>query len=101
MPIVLQLVLLLIITWLPGAALYRAPAIDRARREALDADERLFWQVVLSAASALIIALTLAAFGRYRFELVVAGQLVLALLPLVLWRGRLKFTTAPRPTLSA
>src|SRR6187549_2539600 len=101
MPIVLQLAALLIVAWLPGAALYSAPVIDRARRESLDADERLFWQVILSTSSALIIALLLASTGRYRFESVVAGQLVLALLPILFWRRRLKFTAAPRPSLSA
>ena len=32
MPMVLQLAALLVVAWLPGAALYRAPVFDRARR---------------------------------------------------------------------
>ena len=76
MPIVQQVAALLVIAWLPGAAIFRAPILDRARREALDAEERLFWQVMISTASALIIVLSLAAVGRYRFEYLLAGQCV-------------------------
>lgn len=100
MPIVLQLAALLVIAWLPGAAAYRAPIADREKRAALDAEERLFWQVILSTACALVIALSLAAFGRYSFERLVAGQLILAMVPVILWRGRLRLTDAPRPGLS-
>ena len=97
MPIVLQVAALLVIAWLPGAAIFRAPILDRARREALDAEERLFWQVMISTASALIIVLSLAAVGRYRFEYLLAGQCVVAIVPAALWRSRLKLGGAPRP----
>jgi hypothetical protein len=98
---VLQLAALLVIAWLPGAAFYRAPIGERRRREKLDAEERLFWQIVLSTTSALIITLSLAALERYRFEYLLAAQSLLAVAPVLLWRGRLRFTAAPPPVLSA
>lgn len=101
MPGVLQLAALLVIAWLPGAAWFRAPIAERNRRERLDAEERLFWQVLLSLASALIIVLALASVGRYRFEYLVGAQLLLTAIPVLLWRERLRFSAAPRPALSA
>ncbi len=100
MPIVLQIAALLVIAWLPGAALYRAPILDRARREMLDAEERVFWHVILSTASALVIVLSLASVGRYRFEYLLTAQFILALVPGVIWRGRLRVSGAPPPGLS-
>ncbi len=100
MPIVLQVAALLVVGWLPGAAIYRAPFFDRAKREALDAEERLFWQVILSTTSALIITLSLASVGRYRFEYLLAGQFLLALVLVVLFRVRLRLNDARRPGLS-
>ena len=100
MPLVLQVAALLVLAWLPGAAIYRAPVVDRSRREMLDADERVFWQVVISTATALILALALASVARYRFDYLIAGQLLIAVVPLALWRGRLRMSAAPRPGLS-
>ncbi len=51
----------LVIAWLPGAVIFRLPFADRDRRAALDAEERLFWSVVLSVAISLAIVLALAA----------------------------------------
>ena len=42
--------------------------LARERRAALDAAERLFWQVVISIALSLAVVLALAALGRYSFE---------------------------------
>ena len=42
-----QLAQLALIGWLPGAALYRLPWLDRDRRAGLDAEERAFWAIVL------------------------------------------------------
>ena len=97
MPMVLQLAVLLIVAWLPGAALYRAPVVDRAGASPSPRTSGCSRQVILSASSALIIALVLASVGRYRFESVVAGQLVLVLLPLLFWRGRLEVHRGPAP----
>lgn len=58
----------LVIAWLPGAVLFRLPMLDRPRRAGLEADERVFWQVVLSLALSLSITLVLAVAGRYSFD---------------------------------
>ena len=55
---------LLLIAWLPGAALFRLPFWNRDRRAALDAEERLFWHVVLGVSWSLTLVLALAALGR-------------------------------------
>lgn len=97
----LQLAALVFVAWLPGAALFRAPVMDRARREAIDAEERVFWQILISVAWALILVMILASAGRYRFEYLLGGQLLLTAVPVALWRQRLRFSAAPRPQLSA
>lgn len=67
----------------------------------LAAEERVFWQILISLASALIVGFALASVGRYCFEYLLAGQLLLTVTPLVLWRGRLRLTRATRPGFSA
>jgi hypothetical protein len=57
----------IVVGWLPGAVVFRAPILGRSRRAALDAPERLFWQVLLSVALSLTVVLALAASGRYTF----------------------------------
>jgi hypothetical protein len=59
------LLMLVAIGWLPGAAVFRAPFLQRDRRAALAADERLYWAVLLSAAISVTIVLALAAVHRY------------------------------------
>ena len=56
-----------VVGWLPGAVLFRAPFADRARRAALDPEERLFWAVILSVAVSLSVVLALAFLDRYTF----------------------------------
>ncbi len=58
---------LLVVAYLPGTLLFRAPVLDRQRRAALDAAERTFWSVCLSIAWSSIVVLALAAAGRYTF----------------------------------
>jgi hypothetical protein len=70
---------LLLIGWLPGAVLFRAPVTERDRRAALDAEERAFWAVAISVALSLSVTLALAAAHRYSFtRLLVADALVTA-----------------------
>ncbi len=92
---------LLVVAWLPGAALFRAPWLNRDRRAALGADERVFWATVLSAAISLSIVLALAAAHRYSFErLVIADAAVAAAIALAA-RFRLRLgaaTRGPDPT---
>jgi hypothetical protein len=59
------LLMLVAIGWLPGAALFRAPFLQRNRRAALAAEERVYWMVVLSVAISIAIVLALAAVHRY------------------------------------
>jgi hypothetical protein len=58
----------LVIGYVPGALIYRLPIADRARRAALDAEERAFWHVLISLAWSLGVALALAVADRYAFD---------------------------------
>jgi hypothetical protein len=72
------ILLLVVVAWLPGAVLFRLPLLARERRAALAADERLFWSIVLSAATSLTIVMTLAAAHRYSFTRLLIADLVIA-----------------------
>lgn len=74
----LQLVQLLLVAWLPGAALFRLPWWRRDRRAALDAEERLFWSVILSVAISLSVVVLLAAAHRYSFTRLLVANGVIA-----------------------
>ncbi len=50
MSILFRLVGALIIGYLPGAVIFRLPIAERQKRAALAAEERVFWQVILSVA---------------------------------------------------
>ena len=89
MPLILQLLCALVLGWLPGAVLFRVPLGDRARRFSLPVEERLFWHVVVSVAAALGIVLALASLERYQFKYLLMAQMGLAVLPALIWRGRL------------
>jgi hypothetical protein len=91
---------LLLIAWLPGAVVYRLPIASRDRRAALPAEERVFWQILISLAISHAVVLALAAAGRYTFtRLLILDAVVVAGLALAA-RFRLKLG-APRPTRSA
>ena len=90
---------LLVVAWLPGAAIFRAPVLGRERRASLDAEERLFWQVVIAVATSLSVLLALAAANRYSFArllwadgaiaaVVAVASRLLAILPCVGVRDR-------------
>src|SRR4051812_40288210 len=64
----------LFLAYLPGALVYRWPALDRDRRGALAAEERAFWHVMLSVAWTLGVALVLAALSRYRYDWLLAAN---------------------------
>ncbi|CAN5772161.1 hypothetical protein BH18ACI5_BH18ACI5_11910 [soil metagenome] len=85
----LQLALLLVVAWLPGAVMFRLPLLNRERRAALDPDERLFWSVILSLASSLIVVLILASAHRYTFERLLLINGAGALIAVGLFRARL------------
>jgi hypothetical protein len=87
---------LIVVGWLPGAALFRVPWMERDRRAALDAEERVFWAVILSVAVSLSIALVLAALHLYSFERLIAGNLLMTFAVVVAARGRLRLGAAAR-----
>ncbi len=91
-----------VVAYLPGALLFRLPVLDRRRRAALPAEERVFWHVVISLAWSLTVVLTLAALGAYRLDrLVLASAGLIAIVVLGL-RGRLRYEgTAAAPTRTA
>jgi hypothetical protein len=88
---------LLLIAFVPGALLFRAPIADRDTRARLAIEERVFWAIVLSVAWSSIVALALAGASLYTFGgLLVANGLVSAV-ALAVWRDRLLYhgTAAP------
>jgi hypothetical protein len=92
---------LLLVAWLPGAAMFRAPVLERARREALDAEERGYWAIVLSLAWSSLVAFALAAAHRYSIERVLVVNALLAVAIVAGYRGRLRMPGAARPTATA
>ncbi len=91
-----QLAQLALIGWLPGAALFRLPWMDRDRRAGLDAEERAFWSVILSVAVSLAIVIALASFHRYSFRRLLMADVAVIALCAVASRGRLRFGAAAR-----
>jgi hypothetical protein len=82
---------LLLIAFVPGALLFRAPVLQRERRAALSAEERVFWAVVISAAWTSVVVLALAAASRYSFPRLLAANGALSLVSLAAWRTRLLY----------
>jgi hypothetical protein len=78
-----------LLAWLPGALFFRLPVGDRARRGTLDAEERVFWQVVLSVTWSLSVVLALASLEQYTFTRLIAINGVVSALLLLGGRGRL------------
>jgi hypothetical protein len=91
---------LLLIAWLPGAIAFRLPVATRDRRAALPAEERAFWQVLISVALSLSVVLVLAAIHRYSFTRLLIVDAVVAVALAAAARFRLKLGGAP-PTRAA
>jgi len=87
---------LLIVCWLPGAILFRLPWLDRERRAALDAEERLFWSVVISLAVSLSVVLALALGHRYSFGRLLAADVAVAVAAAAAARFRVRLPGARR-----
>ena len=88
----------IVIGWLPGAVVFRLPWYARDRRAALEAGERIFWQVVISIALSLAVVLALASLGRYTFERLLIVDLGAAIALASLARFRLRLgSAAARP----
>ncbi len=96
------LVIAAVVAYLPGAVLFRLPVLDRDRRAALSAEERVFWHLVISLAWSLAVVLALAAFGAYRLDRLVIADVAIAAAAVAGWRGRLRYAgTAAGPTRTA
>jgi hypothetical protein len=92
----------LITLWLPGAVLFRLPVAERDKRAALEADERLFWQVVLGVAVSMSAVIALAAAHRYSFQRLLVVDIAVAMLAAAGARFRLRLgPAAKRPGLAA
>lgn len=94
---ILAALLAVAVGYLPGAAIFRLPILDRERRAALDPAERAFWAIVVSVALTLAGGLLLAALGQYRFERVVIADIVVALIALAAGRRSLRLARATSP----
>jgi hypothetical protein len=98
MPPHLQIAALVVVAWLPGAVLFYAPLARPEHRASLDAEERWFWQVVLSLAVSLSITLLLATVGRYTFGRLLAGDIAVAVVAgAAAWFGRSATVQSKRP----
>jgi hypothetical protein len=90
---------LIVVAYLPGALVFRVPALDRQRRADLASEERLFWAIVLSLAWSSAVVLALAAAGHYTLGRLLVADLGAATCLVVLFRrGLLWRAAARRPT---
>lgn len=93
---------LLALAYLPGALVFRLPIADRAKRAALPAEERLFWNVLLSLVFSSVLCLSLAAVNLYRFDRLLWIVAIFCAALVLLARGRLRLApSAPPPTWTA
>ena len=90
---------LLVVAWLPGAVIFRLPIAEPEKRSALAIEERVFWQVILSLATSLTLALILGAMHRYSFERLLMADLTVTAGFAAAARFRLR-RSAARPTAS-
>jgi hypothetical protein len=94
--LVIALSQLALVAWLPGAVLIRLPVADRDTRAALDAEERLFWAVIISLALSVSIVLALALVHRYSFQRLLVADLIVALAAAAAARFRLRLGASAR-----
>lgn len=92
----IQAVQFAVVAWLPGAVIYRAPWGGRGTRAGLDAEERLFWSVVISTGVSLSVVLALAWLGRYSFARLLVADLLIAASVAALSRFNLGYGRAAR-----
>jgi len=92
----------LLLVYLPGALVFRLPFAERKCRALLPAEERVFWNVMISLAITSVVALGLAALGHYSFNILCLINGALCLLLILVSRLNLSFEKpAPKPTLTA
>src|SRR5690349_18803564 len=78
-----------VLAYLTGAVIFRLPVAARNKRAALAAEERVFWQIVISIAWTLCVVMFMAAAGVYRYERLLAINLGLTIVLLLIARGGL------------
>lgn len=88
----MQILQAVLIGYLPGALIFRLPIAGRERRAGLPAEERVFWQVILSLAWSLTVVLFLAAVERYRFGWLLAANAGVSGLIALAGRRQLRLT---------
>jgi hypothetical protein len=91
---------LLAIAYLPGAMVFRLPVLDRSKRAALPAEERLFWAVVISVIISSTIAFALAGLGAYTLGRLVTLNVVLTIALAAASAGNLRLGPACRRTVA-
>lgn len=90
---------LIVVVYLPGALVFRVPALGRQRRADLASEERLFWAIVLSLAWSSAVVLALAAAGHYTFGRLLAADAGVAACLVAAFRRKLLWgPSARRPT---
>ena len=88
---------ILLIAYIPGALLFRLPIARPELRGGLSAEERVFWSVALSLATASVVGMGLAAAGWYQFDRLLWVNGGLSVLLVAVSRGRLRLPPgAPR-----
>jgi hypothetical protein len=93
---------ILAIAYLPGALAFRLPTLDRSKRAALPAEERLFWAVMISVIVSSAVAFALAGLGAYTLGRLVTVNVVLTIVLAAASGGDLRLGSAsPRPTWTA
>lgn len=94
--------LILAIAYLPGAMVFRLPVLDRSKRAALPAEERLFWAVMVSVIISSTVAFALASVGAYTLGRLVTVNVVLTIVLAGVSAGDLRLGSAsPRPNWTA
>src|SRR5678815_5219867 len=93
-----QWIAALVVAYLPGAAIMRVPWWHRADRARLPADERAFWSVMLSVVLSVSVVMALGLLGRYSFERLIWADGAFVALVAMLFRQRLVYGDAARPT---
>jgi hypothetical protein len=96
MTTITQFAELVLIGWLPGAAIFRLPWWNRDRRAGLDAEERVFWSVILSVVISLGVVLALALFHRYSFTRLMTADAIITAFCVLVARARLRFGATAR-----
>jgi hypothetical protein len=90
------LLTLVVIGWLPGAIVFRAPWLGRDRRAALAAEERAYWPVLLSVTMSVAIVLALAAVHRYSLQRLLIADVAIAGAVALISRFDLRLGTAAK-----